>query len=269
LTSIIGKRLCLHEQLQQQQQQNEILTASVDRLQKLANLGTATYMIAHELNNLLTPPANYATLALENAQDRQLTDKALRKTALNCTRATAVMESLLKLANGQQQQTQTVRLSGLIDDVFACLCRDFSKDGITVDVQVPDELQLEAVAVQLQQVLMNLILNARDAMLPSGGCLTIKACADSGKTVLIEVTDTGRGIEPAKLDKIFEPFFSTKRDAEPGCHDGRGAGLGLAFCRKVIDGHGGAIRVESAPQKGTTFKITIPKNQGPKPSPSV
>jgi signal transduction histidine kinase len=120
LTSIIEKRVSLHRDLANQQQQNDALKAQVLQLQSLANIGTAVYMIAHEINNLLTPLANYAALALENPDDKSLTDKALRKTLQNCRRAAKMMESMLAMVNGRRQEKENVPLAALVEDVFAC-----------------------------------------------------------------------------------------------------------------------------------------------------
>ena len=256
MTSIIEKRLCLHKKLTNQQEQNDALKADIIELQALANLGTASYMIAHEINNLLTPLASYADLALQNPEDKLLVEKALRKTVRNCERATKVMESMLAMANGQTNEKENTQLISLVEDVFTCLCRDFAKDGITVEIQIPEGLTVWAVPVQIQQVLMNLILNARDAMLPRGGILTIKA-AENADSVCIEVRDTGSGVEPANLENIFKSFFTTKAD-ENSPSGYSGSGLGLAFCKRIIDAHNGCISVESKPGEGSTFQITLP-----------
>jgi len=258
LASIIGKRLSLHQQLTNQQQENDALQGQVAHLQALANIGTVSYMIAHEINNLLTPISSYASLALKNPDDKALAEKVLQKTVKNCERASKIMESMLALANGEKQQKKKVQLTTLIEDIFSCLCRDFGKDGITVEIQIPQGLSVWAVPVQIQQVLMNLILNARDAMLLKGGVLSIKAIEQSD-IVQIEVADTGCGIEPANLKNIFKSFFTTKTDANsPSQYSG--SGLGLAFCKKVIDAHNGLISVESEPGRGSTFKIILPKS---------
>jgi len=257
LTSIIEKRQSLHHELAAQQLENSSLKSQIRRLQTLAGLGTATCMIAHEINNLLTPLSGYANFALNNPDDRSLTEKALKKASQNCAQAAKVMESILAVANGQTEQKETTRLRVLLEEVFRCLCRDFAKDGITVEIRIPEELTIYAVPAQIQQVLMNLILNARDAMLAGGGVLTIEA-QQNADAVQIKVTDTGCGIEPCDLRKIFEPFFTTKTDgnsfsARTGC------GLGLALCKKIIDENEGFIAVESKPAEGSTFTITLPK----------
>ncbi len=257
MTSIIEKRFSLHKRLAEHQQQNKALKSQITQLQGLANIGTITHMIAHEMNNLLTPVGNYAALAVKNLDDKGLVEKALTKTTQSYVRAGRIMESLLAMANGKQQEKKNTRLVVLIEEIFTCLCRDFSKDGITVKIHIPDGLEVWAVPVQVQQVLMNLILNARDAMLPRGGILIIKA-TESRDAVLVEVTDTGCGIEPGDMKKIFESFFTTKTDVNSASRHS-GSGLGLSFCKKIIDAHGGSISVESQPEKGSTFTITLPK----------
>jgi two-component system NtrC family sensor kinase len=259
LTRIIEKRLSLHKHLANQQQQNDALQSQFAHLQALANIGTTTCMVAHEINNLLTPLANFAALALKNPDDKLLSEKALQKVVHNCGHASKIMESMLAVANGQAQEKQNALLIALVENVFSCLCRDFAKDGIAVDIQIPQDLTVWAVPVQIQQVLMNLILNARDAMLPRGGVLIIKA-RDTAGDVQIELSDTGCGIEPANLKKIFQQFFTTKTNGKSSSQNS-GSGLGLFFVKRIIDGHGGCVSVESVPGRGSTFKITLPKPQ--------
>jgi signal transduction histidine kinase len=256
LTSIIAKRKTMHRQLRQQQQRNNQLEAQALQLETLANLGSAMAMIAHEINNLLTPLSNYAELALQNPEDRVLTERSLRKTAVTCRHAGKVMESILAMANAISIEKVDTPLLPLIKGVFDCLCRDFSKDCIAIEIKVPDNLQVRAVPVQLQQTIMNLILNAREAMLPKGGKLTIEA-QDGADNVVIRIRDTGCGMEQAEIAKAFEPFFSTKRKNNSA--EGSGAGLGLALCKKVIDAHNGSITVDSLPNRGATFTISLPK----------
>lgn len=254
MAGIIEKRLSLHKSLTEQKQQNDVLKSQLTRLNTLANVGSATYMIAHEINNLLTPVSNYAELALQNLADKPLCEKALGKTVKGCRQAAGIMESMVALANDEDQQKQQMRLADSIEQIFACLCRDFSKDGIEVKIEVDADLTVWAVPVQIQQVLMNLILNARDAMLENGGILTIKA-EQSDENVQIRVFDTGCGIETANLQNIFEAFFTTKSGRESSS-----AGLGLAFCKRIVDSHNGCISVESARPGATVFKITLPKD---------
>ena len=257
MASFTEKRLSLHMSLKDQQQLNDALKSQLAQIQHLANIGTVSHMIVHEINNLLTPLRNYATLALDNLDDKTLTQKALQIIELNCERASKVMESMLALADGQKQEKKNVSLMVLVEEIFTCLCRDFAKDGITVEVRIPEELMVWVVPVQFQQVLMNLILNARDAMLPRGGVLSIKA-EETNDTITIEVSDTGDGIESNNLKNVFETFFTTKTDNNSRS-EYSGTGLGLAFCKKIVDEHKGCISVESEPASGSKFKITLPK----------
>lgn len=256
MTSLINKRLSLHAHVKRGQRENNALKSQLCRLQPLANIGSASSMIAHEINNILTPLGIYASLALKNLDDEALVEKALKKAMLNCQRASNVMESMLSLANGTQQSKKQGHVRDLVDEVFTCLCRDFAKDRINVTRDIPADLMLWAVPVQVQQVLMNLILNAREAMLPQGGSLTIRARQSTHGTG-IEIGDTGHGIKPTDLKNIFEAFYSTKdsSDVREECF---GTGLGLAFCRLVIDSHDGHISVKSKVAQGTTFSITLP-----------
>ena len=257
MASVTEKRLSLHRRVEIQRNQNESLKFQLAGLQHLANIGTVSHMIAHEMNNLLTPMKSYATFALEHPEDNALAQKALQKAVRNCDRAAKIMESMLALVSGKSQEMTEARLRDLIEEVFVCLCRDFTKDGITVEIQVPENLTMYVVPVQLQQVFMNLILNARDAMLPRGGVLTIRA-VERADTVEINIVDTGDGIDPEDLTNIFERFFTTKEEGSPAA-EYSGAGLGLAFCKMVVDGHGGSISVESEPGHGSTFTMALPK----------
>ena len=259
MASITERRFSLHRRVELQEHQNQALKSQLLGLQHLASMGTVSYMIAHEINNLLTPLKSYASFALSNLDDRALSEKALQKVVRNCDRTSKIMESMLALANGQTRQKNDVRLLGLIEEVFTCLCRDFAKDGITVDIRVADELTIRGVPVQIQQVLMNLILNARDAMMPRGGVLTVEA-ADKADSVEITVADTGGGIEPGNLEDIFDMFFTTKANKRSDAENS-GAGLGLAFCKMIIDNHEGSISVESEPGNGSKFRIVLPKPQ--------
>jgi signal transduction histidine kinase len=259
LASITEKRLSLHRCVKEQKHENDALRHQLTKIQHLANTGTISHMIAHEINNLLTPLRNYAAVALENPTDKYFVEKALQKTVQNCERASNVMESMLALANGQRQEKKNAKLLALVEEIFTCLCRDFSKDGITVEISIPEDLKIHCVAVQIQQVIMNLILNARDAMLSRGGILGITAI-ETKDTVQIEISDTGDGIGPDDLKNIFKSFYTTKSN-ENTSSENSGTGLGLAFCKKIIEEHEGLISVESKSTEGSKFKITLPKFQ--------
>jgi two-component system NtrC family sensor kinase len=257
LTSIIEKRLSLHQRLAEQEEENRALKLQNTQLQALATLGSATCMIAHEINNLLTPLTTYASLAVQNPNDLELARKVLDKTVRNCQRASKIMQSMLAVSNGQNHQKEDACVKPLVEEAFTCLCRDFAKDAITVQTSIPEDLRVFCVPVQIEQVLMNLILNARDAMLPGGGILKVTAFADA-EHIRIVVSDTGRGIRPEDLANVFRPFFTTKTGKDRPAGSSSGSGVGLAFCRRIVDAHGGEIGVTSQPGKGSTFTIRFP-----------
>jgi signal transduction histidine kinase len=258
LTSIIEKRLSLHQRLAEQEEENRALKSQNTQLEALATLGSATSMIAHEINNLLTPLTTYAALAVQNPDDAALARKVLDKTVRNCKRASRIMQSMLAMANGQDHQPEQVGVRAMVEEVFTCLCRDFAKDGITVQMSIPEDLQADCVPVQIEQVLMNLILNARDAMLPGGGILKVTASTDSDHIEIV-VSDTGRGIQPEHLSSVFRSFFTTKNGKDRPAGSSSGSGVGLAFCRRIMDAHHGEIGVESQPGKGSAFTVRLPR----------
>ena len=255
MDGILQRRKSLHRNLTEQKQQIVKLRAQSAQAQALANLGVLSSMIAHEMNNILTPLVTYAELALANPDDAALTQKALNKAAANSVRASKILKSMLAMAHGQKQDKKHYDLRELIDEIFDCIARDFSKDNIKVRGNIPAGMTAYCEGMCVQQVLMNLILNGREAMLARGGRLTISAKHENGNAV-IEVTDTGCGIEKENLSEIFKPFYTTKSETDIARRNG--AGLGLAFCEKVVDSHNGTIAVESKPGDGTTFKLTLP-----------
>jgi signal transduction histidine kinase len=252
---LINKRRSLSKRINLQQQENKELKAKLTKLQALANLGKVSAIVAHEINNILMPLGNYAQAALNYPQDRALTEKALKKTIQNSARASDILESIMAMVNGESAEVRKCRLLNIINEVFSCIGRDFSKDKIKLNIDVPEDMNVDVVPVQFQQVIMNLVLNAHEAIRPCGGTLTIKAHKEDKKAI-ITVADTGIGISSENLDKIFEPFFSTK---VAGSQSGRtGSGLGLAFCMDIIEAHNGTITVQSEQGKGTEFTITLP-----------
>ena len=251
----------LQRQVAAAQEQLEYLRDQLTDSQRLATIGTIAAVIAHEFNNLLTPICSYSQYALSSAEsddpDMALIRKALSKAFASSTKAGKICTSMLSLARGESSFGD-VSVQKLVDEVLQVLARDPQKDGIALRVQVQPELTVEGDPVQLEQVLLNLLINARQAMLGKGGSLTIKATAEGadGREVKIQVIDTGAGIPSKLLDKIFEPFFTTKEATRKG--EVKGTGLGLAICRDIIEHHKGRIEVASELGKGTTFTIYLP-----------
>lgn len=229
--------------------------------QRLATLGTLCGAIAHEFNNMLTPVLSYAQLALQSPDDRELVQKALQKVVENTEKAATICSSLLGFIR-EDSQPQSVDIALCVSNTLSCLGRDLAKDGIRLECRIADGLAAAIRPVALQQVLLNLILNAVQAMKPSPGTLSIDAHRSTWKHsdgtvesgVEIAVGDTGCGIPPELLDRIFEPFVRARK---PGTME-PGTGLGLAICRRLVTDAGGTITVESKAGTGTTFTIRLP-----------
>ena len=248
----------LSRQVAAAQEQLDYLRHQLTESQRLATIGTIAAVIAHEFNNLLTPIVSYSQFALNSAEsdtpDMALIRKALSKSFQSSSKAGKICASMLALARGEASFAD-VSVQKLVDEVMLVLARDPQKDGIALRVLIQPEITVHGDPVQLEQVLLNLLINARQAMLGKGGSLTIKATSDNGK-VKIQVIDTGPGIPPKLMPKIFTPFFTTKDVAHKG--ETKGTGLGLAICKEIIEHHGGRIEVHSEVGKGTTFTIQLP-----------
>lgn len=248
----------LNRQVSAAQEQLDWLKDQLTESQRLATIGTIAAVIAHEFNNLLTPVVSYSQYALASAEsaepDMALIKKALSKSYQGSSKAGKICASMLALARGEATFTK-VSVQKLVDEVLLVLARDPRKDGIALRVQVQPGLVVQGDAVQLEQVLLNLLINARQAMLGKGGSLSIKAMTE-GDEVKIQVTDTGPGIPDTLKAKIFEPFFTTKVSTRRG--ESKGTGLGLAICKEIIEHHDGRIEVMSEVGKGTTFTLCLP-----------
>jgi len=231
------------------------LHRQVASLQRLASLGTVTAMLAHEFNNVLTPIVSYCQYALTRS-DAEMMRTAVEKTLKNATRLTALCGKILGMATDERMGPAPTPIAPVVQDALTCLCRDLEKDNITLHVDVPPELVARAHVASLQQVLFNLILNARQAMIGTAGRLSITGRRGEDGRVLIEISDTGCGIRPEHLDKLFQPFFSTKRhESRP---DRSGIGLGLHICKRLMTEQEGDISVRSKPREGTTFTLALP-----------
>ena len=260
----------LSERLADAERRLDELRVQLMESQRLAAIGTVAAVIAHEFNNLLTPVVSYAQYALSSAEsdapDMALIKKALAKAYKGSTKAGRVCSSMLGLARGEGEPS-VVCVRTLVEETLLVLARDPQKDGIALRVQVQPGLHAVGDPIQFEQVLLNLLINARHAMLGRGGSLTVKASGFGGEARL-QVIDTGPGIPPEIAEQIFEPFFTTKRPGQspanvrrrPGSHEEQatGSGLGLAVCKEIVERHGGRISVTSAVGRGTTFDVYLP-----------
>ena len=233
------------------------------RSQRMESIGTLAGGIAHDLNNVLAPiTMGIDLLSMSTADPESL--KTLATMADSAQRATDMIGQVLSYARGMDGQRIQVAAKTLIRDIEKIIRETFPRN-IQIETLVSPELwTLTGDPTQLHQVLLNLCVNARDA-LPHGGRLTLRAEnvhlddhyaamnmeAKTGDYLTIEVEDNGTGIPAAIVDKIFDPFFTTKPP-------GKGTGLGLSTTLAIVKSHGGFIRVYSEPEKGSRFRVYLP-----------
>ncbi len=232
----ITERVRLEEQLQQ--------------TEKLSSIGLLAAGVAHEVNTPLTGISSYAQLLMQQVPESDPRHQLLEKIYRQTSRASAIVNNLLNFSRVSDSRFTEVNLNRVLDDTIQLLEAQLRNTQIEVVRRYADQLPpAYGNAPKLQQVFMNLILNARDAM-PRGGRLEISTEANETMAI-ISFRDTGVGILPEHLPKLYDPFFTTKQI-------GQGTGLGLAVSYGIIKDHGGHIHVESQPGKGTLFQITIP-----------
>ncbi len=243
------------------------LEAHFLRSQRMESIGTMAGGIAHDLNNVLAPIFMGLPIVRENVTDPEAL-ATLRAMELSAGRGAEVIKQVLLFARGVEGQRMPLHAGRLLRDVEHMIRETFPRSIRIERAWAADLWTVTGDATQLHQVLLNLCVNARDAM-PGGGELRLHAVnvtldtnysslnpeAKPGPHVRIDVVDTGEGIAPDKLERIFEPFFTTK-------DVGRGTGLGLATSQAIVRNHGGFIHVYSEPGKGTTFRIHLPAKPG-------
>jgi PAS domain S-box-containing protein len=247
----ITERKSLEEQLRQ--------------AQRLEAIGQLAGGIAHDFNNLLTVISGYAETLLEG-RDRE-SEQELDQIARAAERAAILTRQLLAFSRRQVLQPRVVQMNDVVADVAPMLTRLIGEDVQLVTSLAPDLGRVLADPGQLEQVILNLAVNARDAM-PHGGTLTMQTAnveldeeyaahhseASPGPHVMLSVGDTGHGMDAETLSHLFEPFFTTKPV-------GTGTGLGLATVYGIVKQSGGSIWIYSEPDKGTTFKIYFPREE--------
>ncbi len=252
---IIGISRDISEQRELEQQ--------IFRVQRMESIGTLAGGIAHDLNNVLTPILMAVDL-LQIKEDDPRRLKLLATIEGSAKRGADMLRQVLSFARGVAGRREDIHAGDLIDEVSGIAGGTFLKD-IQVRREIDPELwRIKADPTQLHQVLLNLAINARDAM-PAGGTLTLRAKnqtldqgqanmhpeARPGSYVVLDVQDTGDGMPPEVAARIFEPFFSTKAA-------GKGSGLGLSTSHAIVQSHGGFVRVSSEPGKGTLLRVFLP-----------
>jgi two-component system, cell cycle sensor histidine kinase and response regulator CckA len=243
----------------------KLTEAALRRTERLESLGTLTNGIAHDLNNILTPIMGIVQLLPKKIGNMDDSTKRLLQILNDSThRGADLVKQILSFARGVESKPTNIQIGDLLLEIQRVIQQAFPKN-IELSLDLPPNIwSISADASMLHQVLMNLCVNARDAM-PTGGKLSVTAenleidknyarmnlNASVGNYVAIAVTDTGTGIEPKILDRIFDPFFTTK-------DIGKGTGLGLSTVVGIVKSHRGFIDVDSKVGKGTRFKVYLP-----------
>ena len=230
-------------------------------------LGELVSTTTHEFNNVLMTIMNYAKMGMRY-DDKETRDKAFDKINQASNRAAKITNSVLGMARNRGESFEQTDLKRIIDETMVLLEREMQKYRISVEMELDDNVpEVSAVGNQVQQVLLNLLINARQAM-TDGGRLVIKLQHDKEtNSAHLSVRDYGSGMTDETMRKIFEPYYSTKEGPD---ESGKGGtGLGLAACKNIIEAHGGKIRVESAIGQGTNFVIKLPVERQTSPVPAA
>jgi signal transduction histidine kinase len=236
----------------------EQLRQQLLQAQRLSSVGAVASSVAHEFNNILTTIINYAKLGLRPASDDAARKQALERILKGGQRAAGIVSSMLGYARANSTHRSPTNLIQLVEEALTLTEKDLLKHRIQIDKRFLAEPVAPVVPGQIEQILVNLIINARQAM-PRGGRLTVEVRENRPLGMAeIRVADSGVGIAPEQLRLIFEPFYTTK---EPDDNGHGGTGLGLSVCRQIIEQHHGRIRVESVVGKGATFTVKLPLHE--------
>jgi PAS domain S-box-containing protein len=252
IAPLVGKsgdrigRLILFDDVTQRMRLEE----QVFQNEKLTSLGLLAAGVAHEVNTPLAVISNYIQMLAKQLPSGDPRHQLIEKVVKQTFRASEIVNNLLNFSRTGASEFTEVNLNAVVEEVLTLVAHPFR----TGQVQVTRNLQQELPAVlgstnKLQQVFLNLFLNARDAM-PSGGIVEIRTAAHNG-SVEVEIIDTGGGIPRENLNRIFDPFFTTKSS-------GRGTGLGLSVSYGIVKEHAGKVDVRSTPGKGTSFRLEFP-----------
>lgn len=218
--------------------------------EKMASIGLLAAGVAHEVNTPLTGISSFTQMLLQQAPADDPSTKVLEKIERQTFRAAKIVNGLLNLARPAHVDSGPCDINGVINDVLSLLEHQFRTGSIQVRKELaPSAPVVQGIEHKLQQVFLNLFLNARDAM-PKGGWLTI-ATREDRNGAIVEIRDTGSGIPPEQLSRIYDPFFTTK-------DIGKGTGLGLSITYGIVQEHGGTITCDSQVGQGTRFSIRLP-----------
>ncbi|HEX6803170.1 MAG TPA: ATP-binding protein [Terriglobales bacterium] len=230
------------------------LEAQLSQADKLSSIGLLAAGVAHEVNTPLAVISSYAQMLSKQLQGDEKKGALLEKITRQTFRASEIVNNLLNFSRTSATEFTDVDVNRVIVDTLNLLEHQFKTSKIRIHDELSPHLpRIQGNAGRLQQVFLNLFLNAKDAM-PQGG--TLRVATSNGDGVSVVVADTGSGIPQEHIQRIYDPFFTTKTSAQDGQR--RGTGLGLSVTYGIIQEHAGKIRVESAPEEGTTFYLDFP-----------
>jgi PAS domain S-box-containing protein len=230
------------------------LEAQLSQADKLSSIGLLAAGVAHEVNTPLAVISSYTQMLSKQLQGDPQKSSLLEKITRQTFRASEIVNNLLNFSRTSGSEIGDVDVNKVIADTLALLEHQFKVAKVEVENVLAPKLQpIQGNPGRLQQVFLNLFLNAKDAM-PGGGKLRV--ATTNGESVCVSVSDTGSGIAPEHIQRIYDPFFTTKTSPREG--QARGTGLGLSVTYGIIQEHAGKIRVESNPGAGTTFTLDFP-----------
>ena len=230
--------------------QRERMEEQMSQTEKLTSLGLLAAGVAHEVNTPLAVISNYIQMLAKQMPEGDPRQSIIEKIVKQTFRASEIVNNLLNFSRTGAAEAADINVNQVVEETLSLVAHPLKTSRIQVVKQLGDAIPaVRGSANKLQQVFLNLFLNARDAM-PTGGMLEVRTAAHNG-SVEIEVTDTGGGIPREHIHRIFDPFFTTKAN-------GRGTGLGLSVSYGIIKEHAGKIDVRSTPGKGTSFHVEFP-----------
>ena len=234
------------------------LEETLQQSEKLSSIGLLAAGVAHEVNTPLTGVSSYTQMLLGMIPETDPKHALLQKVQKQTDRASNIVGNLLNFSRtGNATEFTDIDVNKLLDDTLQLLEPQMRKSQVAITKNYAETApKIYGNASKLQQVFTNLIINARDAMAFGGGTITLTTSFDDDDQIVVEVTDTGSGIEPENLNKIYDPFFTTK------CV-GSGTGLGLAVSYGIVQEHAGNIETISEVGEGTTFRLVFPVVQKP------
>jgi len=239
------------------EEEREGLQAQLIQSEKMAGIGTLASGIAHEFNNLLHIMRGYAEFAQSTKKAKDM-EEALDIVLKTSDEVAKIVGDLLTFAREEpsEKEKESGDIAESIEGVLSLMEEYLRKQNIEIVRKYGKTSRIEMNKGEMQQVFLNMVNNARDSMLPKGGKLEIET-KQVKEHIEVSFSDTGKGIEKENLDKLFEPFYTTKRTDEED-NEFQGTGLGLSVSYGIVKRHSGTIKVKSKMNKGTTFTVKLP-----------